>query len=361
MTAMDACDVEDKPALAKYREKRKEWLYMLVGDKQHSISTQISEMLWNDAVFRTVNEARRLAREGGYASSARNWSIALFMDQGWVSTQALAIRKVMEQAANKPERQVISLRRILNEISENRTLITRENYVCHDGLPFDPEPGKAALEEYTVARGGKPRLAALPTSGPTAEMCHEEFDKLSGVSADRRTRGDLILPAVFEKIETDLTESGWRGVSDIANKFIAHAADEYSRGKLAETEVGFTIEKIEACHRAICRTFARIYGPILWQGAHGLFPIPQFNYFESLEAVWLSSKDVAALKTFWSRRTEEVRGWSDLAPSEPDILDEIVTDQNARLGLRPGRSRRAVASVTLSVEGEELDGRQKRP
>lgn len=140
MTAIEECDVDDKDALAKYRAKRTDWLHMLVGDKQHSISTQISEMLWNDAVFRTVNEARRLARIGDYKSSARNFSIAHFMDQGWVAWQALAIRKLMEPAARQPEKQVISLRRVIDEITANRALITRENYVCHDGLPFDPEP-----------------------------------------------------------------------------------------------------------------------------------------------------------------------------------------------------------------------------
>lgn len=363
MTAIEECDVEDKVKLTAYREKRIEWLHMLSGDKHHSVSTQISEMLWNDAVFRTVNEARRLARAGGYKSSALNWSIARFMDQGWVAWQALAIRKLMERAAAKPEKQVISLRRVIDEISENRKLITRENYVCYDGLPYDPEPGRAALEAYALASERKPRLTGLPTKGPyawhMATMCHEEFDKLSGISADKRSRGDLIMPAVFEQIEKELSESGWRGISDIANKFIAHAADEYSRSKSIDDEIGFSLDMIERCHRAICRAFAQLYGPILWQGSHGLFPIPQFNYFENLEVVWLRGEDVTALEKFWRQRTEQVKAWANLSSSEPDIFDEIAKEQDAKLDLQRETPDGSVESASLSFEGVELDERRK--
>lgn len=75
------CDVADKDRLTQYREKRTEWLYMLTGDPDHAVWKQITAMLWNDAIFRIANESRRLSRLGGYKSSARNWSIAQFMDQ----------------------------------------------------------------------------------------------------------------------------------------------------------------------------------------------------------------------------------------------------------------------------------------
>jgi hypothetical protein len=59
---VDACDVTDKEALESFRLKREEWLYLMEGDPDHAVWKQINAMLWNDAVFRTVNEARRLGR-----------------------------------------------------------------------------------------------------------------------------------------------------------------------------------------------------------------------------------------------------------------------------------------------------------
>jgi hypothetical protein len=102
--ALEDCDIVDKDALTAYRNKRTEWLHLLNGKDDHAVCRQISAMLWNDVVFRVANETRRLSRKAGYPSSSRNWSLAQFMDQGFVATQTLSIRKLMERASNKPAR-----------------------------------------------------------------------------------------------------------------------------------------------------------------------------------------------------------------------------------------------------------------
>jgi hypothetical protein len=237
--AVEDCDVLDKSGLATYREKRSEWLHFLNGDDDHAVWRQISAMLWNDAIFRMMKESRRLSRKAGYASSSRNRSLAQFMDQGFVATQTLSIRRLMEKASNKPARQVISLRRVLNDIKTHRHLITREHYVAHDGLPFDPAPVKQAYVE-TVIRRSKNGVHGewIATTGPHAwsmsELAHEKFDELSGVAREHRSRGDLINDRVFEQIEAMLTESGWENIAEFGNKFIAHAADEHSRNSLLD-------------------------------------------------------------------------------------------------------------------------------
>ncbi|MCV9937427.1 hypothetical protein OIU35_13810 [Boseaceae bacterium BT-24-1] len=72
----------------------------------------------------------------------------------------------------------------------------------------------------------------------------------------------------------------------MGNKFIAHAADEHSRMDVA---TGFSLNALEKCHKAICRVAATIYGPILYESAMGMFPVPQFDHFENLEEVWLKA------------------------------------------------------------------------
>jgi hypothetical protein len=316
---IDQCDVAGKTLLQTYRDKRSEWLFLFAHDPDHAIWKQISTMLWNDAVFRTANEARRLSRLGGYQSSARNWSIARFMDHGFVAVQTLSVRKLMEKAANDPARQVVSLRRVLDDVRRHRHLITRENYIAHDGLPYDPEPGRQAYYKKAISesRAGV-HMEWLSTAGPdawaTAEMMHERFDRLCDVERSDRSRTDLVSEAVFDRIETILREAGCNDIVKYGNKFVAHAADEHSRATLLDGRFGISLDSIARCHEGICRAAIALYGPILYEGSGGLFPIPQFDHFENLEAPFLSPDHVDELSAFWQANVERIESWTEGDP-----------------------------------------------
>ena len=154
--ALEVCDVADRVHLIEYREKRTAWLQMLEGDPKHAVWQQIYAMLWGDAIFRMVNETRRLSH----------------------------------QAAS---------------------------YVAHDGLPYDTGPGERDYMAKVLRenQGDDVHSEWVSTTGPQAwgmaEFAHEQFDKLSGVSADHRARSDLIRDAVFHTIEHMLVEFGVEG------------------------------------------------------------------------------------------------------------------------------------------------------
>jgi hypothetical protein len=129
----------------------------------------------------------------------------------------------------------------------------------------------------------------------------------------------LIRDDVFDKVETILTDSGWTDIAEFGNKFVAHAADEHSRGTLLQGQNGFSLDKLERCHQGICRAAAAIYGPILWEGSPGMIPVPQFNHFQNLEAPWLLPEDVETLSGFWDAHVEKVEKWSEDGPfAEPE-------------------------------------------
>jgi hypothetical protein len=325
------CDVLDRGALERYRAKRDGWMRELSGDPEHSVYRQITSMLWNDRVFRTVNDARRLAHERGGRSSALNSPIARFIDQGYVATQALAIRRLTEtNTSKKPDRQVISLRMLVEDIAAHRGMITREMYVCHDGLPFDYGPARERFYRDIAAKEAG-WSGFLPTHGPeaydTSVMAHAEFDRLSGVSPDARARADLIHPSVFDRLRAHIDGSGHAAFKTFADKYIAHAGDERSRLLADEAKKTFTFDRLAACQRAICEVADFIYGPILYYGAHGLLPTPQFNQFEGLDQPWCDPQDLDALDAFWDRHTEQVEAWgknvfetimgSGIAPPRP--------------------------------------------
>lgn len=120
-----------------------------------------------------------------------------------------------------------------------------------------------------------------------------------------------MLPAILDAIDQELEASGWTDIAEFGNKFVAHAADEYSRSTLLDGQNGFSLDALQRCHRAICRAISTIFGPVLWDCSHGLFPIPQFNHFENLDAVWLRSEDVKELHGFWDKHVAEVDEWSN--------------------------------------------------
>jgi hypothetical protein len=151
-TPIDECDIKDKQKLKLYRRKRAERLDWLHGDDDHAICRQIWLMSWSYLTYRIINESRRIASARGHRSAALNGLIAEFDDLGFVAAQALAIRRLTEQEYKDPAKQVISLRRLVDDLKKHRHLFTRETFVCFDGAPFDPGPGRARWWEQTTKR-----------------------------------------------------------------------------------------------------------------------------------------------------------------------------------------------------------------
>ncbi|CAH1651134.1 hypothetical protein BOSEA31B_10600 [Hyphomicrobiales bacterium] len=116
---------------------------------------------------------------------------------------------------------------------------------------------------------------------------------------------------ILDAIDAELEACGWSDIAEFGNKFVAHAADEFSRSTLLDGQNGLTLDGLQKCHRAICQSVATLFGPVLWEGSHGLFPIPQFNHFENLDAAWLRSGDVEELHSFWDKHVAEVDDWSN--------------------------------------------------
>jgi hypothetical protein len=125
------CDVADKRALESYRAKRATWLSWLSTDQHHAIWDVLSGMVWTDVAFRSW------AQFGidDDASGLHNSLLTEALIGGHVATQVLAIRRLVDNRGDD----VISLRKLIKDLRSNFALLTRENYVCFDGLPYDYE------------------------------------------------------------------------------------------------------------------------------------------------------------------------------------------------------------------------------
>jgi hypothetical protein len=122
---IDECDFLDKGKGEAFRKVRLRWIEWLHGEDPFSISRQISSMLWDYALFLAINELRRVAESDPQRGVRFNGPVIRLFDAGFATTQAVAIRRLIERPKKDPKWAVISLRRLLNEIEKNSDLMTR--------------------------------------------------------------------------------------------------------------------------------------------------------------------------------------------------------------------------------------------
>lgn len=284
------CDVQDKERLKAFRKKREEWIAWLRGDDPHSIWGRINRLLWDDILFRTLNDLRRAAAEHPRQSVGFNSDVLRLLDAGFVTTQTTAIRRLTDKPKSDPKMGVISLRRLIADIQAHRDLITREVYVSYDGLPYDPEPSKAASGSGWLETTG-------PNAWHTAEMVQSNFDCLSEVIPPNRSRGDLIMTKWLECLDRRLR------ACDGIRKFVDKLEG------LTQEQTAVTLDRLRACHKAIYQVAAFIFGPLLWEGSYGAVPVPQYDHLENLDKCWVASERWGYARDCWKKNLADVEAW----------------------------------------------------
>ncbi len=303
---LDQCDVRCKECLKQFRKKRDEWLDWLENDSEHAISKQITQMLWSDAAFRLFNLSRKYASENGSAFSTLNGVLASSLDRGFVLEQLTMIRRLIEPENRQPKRQVISLRRLLNDIKNNRDFLTREHFVCYDGLRFEAPPIPFDLEK----RSHGVSFVYLPTSGPEAPLIPDinqrAFDKFANTNEDQRSRDDLVSKDYIFELENKLCVAPFSKLNTFANKLLLHAADPVSRG--TQSIDAPTLESIWACHKAIL-IVANELSLLIGSSNIGAVPYPQFDVFENWSEPFAPSNSFDQIREEWDKANEERESW----------------------------------------------------
>lgn len=292
-------------AVEAFRKKRVEWLEWY-GEDHHGIWRQFAVMFWNDTVFRTLNEARKLA--AGKSRSCMNPIVARFIDDGYVANQTAAAKKLIEPSQRNAARQIISLRRLLDDARLNRALVTREAFVCQDEVPYD---FKQAEIEFAQTNDVDLSWVGVPTSGPQAfgqsRRSHARFDALSGVSECARNPDDTLSEQYLDRLDQFVEQSGASELADYGNKFIAHAADPYSRSQAAIDGLNFnTVEKM---HRGLYFAAFRFFVDVLEGAEYSPMPMPSYDQLEHMTEPWVDDQGLKALYGFWEERGEIMDAW----------------------------------------------------
>lgn len=308
---IDQCDILDKGKGEAFRKKRLQWMEWLHGEDPHSISRQISSMLWDHALFLTVNELRKIADIEPENGVGFNGPVIRLFDAGFATTQATTIRRLIEKPKRDPNWAVISLRRVLKDIEQNLDLITRENYVCYDGLPYDYELVRQNwLSSLPVNKSGV-HVGSLPTQGPDAwpmaERVHKNFDVLAQVHPKKRSRKDCIRIEVLEHLEAEIKKC--ENIKKYVDKFIAHAAAPETRAGLSNEEKGLTLDRLETCHKIIYQVASFISGQLLWESNLGGLPVPQYDHLKNLDKRWSTPEKLGQARKKWDEFEKKVSKW----------------------------------------------------
>lgn len=310
--ALAQCEVQDKRALEAFRAKREQWLTWLRHDEHHAISTVISSMLWSDASFRAIAYSAELETTG----ALNNQIIMQKLISGHFATQTLAIRRLMEDSRTG----AISLVNLLKDMARNIDLFTRENFVCLDGLPYDP----AEAEQRVIAKHAGGGAFWGDTEGPdawgTSERAHAIFDKLSGAAPDKRQRHDRIPVKCIETLQGWLNSSDAESIVGWTHNYLAHAADRHYRERYDAKAIQPNLNKITAIIRAFVRVAEALLAHLLFDSGHGsVMPVPQFNQLEFLDQPVLTAPSIEKVHQRWDELAKERDGFLD------NVLEEMLS------------------------------------
>jgi hypothetical protein len=228
----------------------------------------------------------------------------------------LGISKLVEPSPDVPnsKKGVISLKRVVDELSANRDLFTREVFVAHDGLPYDYTlVEQAYLADLAAKQGTEPVFVAMETEGPkawdTSKRLHELFDRLAGIDPAARKRGDLLPDAIFDALLKALDDPVFADIRALRHKRLAHAADAVSRLH-APAKSGLKLDDAAKAHRILLGVLQAISAGVLygaWRGA--AVPVAQFNVFEHFPDPLVREDQVGRLRKVWDEIAAERDGW----------------------------------------------------
>jgi hypothetical protein len=290
------CDVADKRALESYRAKRATWLSWLSTDQHHAIWDVLSGMVWTDVAFRSW------AQFGidDDASGLHNSLLTEALIGGHVATQVLAIRRLVDNRGDD----VISLRKLIKDLRSNFALLTRENYVCFDGLPYDYEAVQRRDMEKHIGGGFFWGATEGPEAYGTSQLGHEQFDRLAGVDPANRGRADRLPISLLDTVEQWVDDSDASDLAKWSHAYLAHAGGPTRRDIKADF---VTTNKIRDSIKALVRAAEAISAWLLWAGgrSNSLMPTAQFDQFEKLDSPIMRAggKDVA--NQLWRRLSDE--------------------------------------------------------
>lgn len=307
---LEECDVPEvrRKALNEYRLFRRKCLEYLRGSAETAVASQIHALTWHTVVFRTLNEARRLEPER--AVNGAMWEL---IAAGYATIMAMGVRKLVDK-----DPRTDSVWNVLIQVEKRTELLSRENFVCYDGIPYDHEGAYMRyVESLDMSSGG--HVGWLPTTGPeawaTSQMLHKAFDDLAG-GPTKRKRIQTVQPYIIANLKSLLSQPAIEKVCAMADRVVAHAERFAEGGEAAPT---VTYNDIDEALRIIVRVTNFLSSRFFYDAAFGsVVPTPQFDVLDALDQPWVTSENLPALQEHWYALSKTLDDWA--SDSGDDLL-----------------------------------------
>ena len=286
------------------RERIQAWKQAFEGDEQAILPTLVN-FTWNYAAYSTVIQIVRQAPEDDDGRKKLNSMVLDLLAGGYWANAILAIRRLVDRGPFNGPRGVNSLWALIQDVKANRENLTREVYVeTIAGLPYEYEIIRDRYWEFVKAQ--PPGVVRVPRDlwYEPSEQRHEEFDWLSGVASDLRSRNDLVRADIFTRLESRLGRLDQ--VANHATIYFAHAATEASRqgrvlDKWGPNEAKESLQRVAEVAEFVGRWFC-------FSGIGDILPTAQYDQFEFLDQPLWHGKRVQ-LQEQWNSFGEEVGRW----------------------------------------------------
>ena len=302
-----SCDVLNRRNLESYRSLYRKWMgwYEYTSENPNTIEGQIMNMMFHDLTYRSITSIRAsLSSEAQI--SARSSTLAYITDSGYLANQVLAVSKLVDSGSD-----VVSVLRLVKDIQGNRKSITREVYVAGFGAPYDPMTWREKHDE------NDPMVQIWGLQAPglsrwlQSHYAHERFDVLSGSSAERRSREEVIQPAIFQRIIEWLSIPEIKELKSLRDNFLAHAQEAIIRAERAITD---------------CLLSLGI--------ARDVVGFPPLGIFSGLDIPYSTKAGQDKMHARWDELKAERETWKD------NILQALVNN-NPKIGRLPSVSTEA--------------------
>jgi len=293
------------PTLA---EKRKEWLEVLSGEDRHSIISQITRMTWDATAFGMVNEAVRLAPRDPDGGRQLNGLMHSLLDRAFFTSHMAAVRRLTDKSSWKGTKGVYSLSALLQDMLTHRKLLTREAIFASEGLEYDYEPIRQKYFEHKN-KEKKPCWVPDEVWCHKHENRHKQIDRLAGVLAQDRQRGDTVREKVFKDLQNKI-DKATEDVKCHVDKCIAHAATPGSREIVGADEAALTLNHLWQAHQHLSEVAGFLDVYVVSDGCLGYLAIPQYDQFKYIERPLIDASQVHKLQDFWRRLEKKYHSWS---------------------------------------------------
>ncbi|MBF0572019.1 MAG: hypothetical protein HQL12_09150 [Candidatus Omnitrophica bacterium] len=303
-----ACDM----CFNKLKARRDLWVACFSLKDRNSIINQVYQMVWNAAVFRLINEARRITPDNPQGHKEINGTLHYFIDECFFDSQLLAVRRLTDGYPLDGERGVFSLLSLLNDMKANASLMRRGNLFLVEGNEYDYE----AIEHRALAYGleqmkSGQRVIFTPPEldSHPMKLRHEQIDVLSGVKENQRTPNDCIREEIFDRLIKKI-KSATNEIKVYVDKNIAHASTLESRAFYNAEQVSITLGYLWEAHKIICQVVHFINAYILFDGSGGFLATPQYDHLEFIDKSLVSKEGIDALGEVWQEFQKETTQWA---------------------------------------------------